>query len=492
MVHCRARAQTFLSQDLAIERVLFGAQRVAHAPMWDNGRPQPPGRWAEAARFAADALERDPEARVLIHCQKGRRRSVLVAYAVLRLRGRSPEEAARLILSHRDVARLVPAYRASVEAWLAAGARPPTDRRGNRENLGNRSRAGGARPLRGAIMLVPVSKNRVTVSIDRLRQRIGQRPEGAGPLPSDARSCPRCQSHYGAEEMRRNLRVCATCGHHFPVSARERLDQLAGSVGWGELWPELRASDPLQFFDLQAYPDRLRSAEASSGLGEAMVVADLQIVSEQCVGAVMDFAFMGGSMGAVVGEKLARAAERAIDRGVPLVVVTASGGARMQEGVLSLMQMAKTVVALEMLADERLPVIVVLGHPTTGGVWASFAALGDVTYAEPGALIAFSGPRVIEQTTREKLPPDFGRAETQLYNGQIDAVLDRRELAARIGRVLGILRRPALELGPAPAMQWAQERADRAARVAQALPGLSRRILERVVRGQDGPGEEPR
>jgi acetyl-CoA carboxylase carboxyl transferase subunit beta len=326
-----------------------------------------------------------------------------------------------------------------------------------------------------------MSRKYVTVSIDRLKGRTEEpRP------PAADRACPRCQSHYRAEEMRRNLRVCTACGHHFPVGARERLDQLAGTSGWRELWPELRASDPLQFFDMEPYPERVRRAEATTGLGEAVVAAELRVDGQPCVAAVMDFAFMGGSMGAVVGEKLARACERAIDRGLPLVVITASGGARMQEGVLALMQMAKTVVAFEALGDAGLPVVVVLGHPTTGGVWASFAALGDVTYAEPGALIAFSGPRVIEQTTREKLPPEFGLAESQLKNGQVDAVVDRRELGSRIGRVLRILDRPVPEGGPPLAVVWAQEGADRAARAAQALPGISRRWVQRVMSDEGG------
>lgn len=330
---------------------------------------------------------------------------------------------------------------------------------------------------------------RVTVSIDRLTGRGRARPDGAVRLPSDARTCPKCESTYREEEMRRNFRVCAACGHHFLCGARERLDQLSGGGGWVEISAELRATDPLQFTDLQPYAERIASSERSTGLGEAIVTAELSIVGEACVAAIMDFAFMGGSMGAVVGEKFARACDRCIERGVPLVVVSSSGGARMQEGVLSLMQMAKTVVGLEDLADARLPVVVVLAHPTTGGVWASFAALGDVTYAEPGALIAFSGPRVIEQTTREKLPPDFGLAETQLLNGQIDAVVDRRRLPERIGRVLCILSRPTLEPGPAPAVEWAQAGADRAARVAQALPALSRKLIERVVRGATGRGD---
>ena len=332
-----------------------------------------------------------------------------------------------------------------------------------------------------------VSKGPITVSVDRLRRRRVPAPgaEGQRP-PADDRSCPSCQSHYRAEEMRRNLRVCAVCGHHFPVSARERLDQLSGGGEWRELWPELRASDPLQFTDLQPYADRLERAEAS-GLGEAMVVAELAIDGNPCVAAAMDFGFLGGSMGSVVGEKLARACDRAVERHLPLVVVTTSGGARMQEGVLALMQMAKTVVAFELLHDAELPVVVVLAHPTTGGVWASFASLGDVTYAEPGALIAFSGPRVIEQTTRERLPDDFGRAEVQKANGQVDDVVDRRDLAARIGAVLAILERPAGDTA-APAVAWAQMHAERAARVAQGLPGLSRKWASRVLGTDlDGP-----
>ena len=330
-----------------------------------------------------------------------------------------------------------------------------------------------------------MSKDFVHVSIDRLRKRM-HRPEGGRRLPSDDRVCPRCESHYRAEEMRQNMRVCPVCDHHFPVGARERLDQLAGGAEWRELWAEMRATDPLQFVDLQPYPERVRRSEADSALGEALVCAELAVRGQQCVAAVMDFGFMGGSMGSVVGEKLARACDRAVERRRPLVVITSSGGARMQEGVIALMQMAKTVVGFENLADARLPTIVVLGHPTTGGVWASFAALGDVTYAEPGALIAFSGPRVIEQTTREKLPPDFGRAETQLHNGQVDAVVDRRELPDRIGRVLAILDRD-LEPGPAPIVEWAQEGAGRAARAAQALPGLPKRLIARVSGKEEAP-----
>jgi acetyl-CoA carboxylase carboxyl transferase subunit beta len=335
-----------------------------------------------------------------------------------------------------------------------------------------------------------VPNKHVHVSVDRLK-RIAHIPDK--PKRPDEGTCPRCGSHYRAEEMERNARVCISCGHHFPITARARLDHLADGGRWRELWTELRASDPLQFVDLEPYPQRARKAESGTGLGEAVVVAELEVGGHPCVAAIMDFAFMGGSMGSVVGEKIARACERAIELGVPLVTVTASGGARMQEGVLALMQMAKTVVAFEEMNDARLPIVVVLAHPTTGGVWASFAALGDVTYAEPGALIAFSGPRVIEQTTREKLPPDFGLAESQLHNGQIDAVVDRRDLPARIGRVLRITHRPGLEAAAGFPFQITHASGEVAGRMAegvaravtQKLPRIPRKIADRIS-GTDG------
>ena len=317
-----------------------------------------------------------------------------------------------------------------------------------------------------------MSKHPITVSVDKLlRKRPPEAP--ARKLPADQRSCPKCQSHYRADELRRNMGVCLSCGHHFAVGARERLDQLSEGGSWHELWSELRASDPLQFVDLQPYPDRVERAEAAGGT-EALVCAEIEIRGHRCVAAIMDFSFLGGSMGSVVGEKLARASDRCVERGLPLVCITASGGARMQEGVIALMQMAKTIVAFEQMHDAELPVVVVLVHPTTGGVWASFASIGDVTYAEPGALISFSGPRVIEQSTREKLAPEFGRAETQLLNGQVDGVVDRRELPARIGKVLAILDRPT-GLDPPPAVTWAQQNAERAAAAARNLPDASRR-----------------
>jgi acetyl-CoA carboxylase carboxyl transferase subunit beta len=327
-----------------------------------------------------------------------------------------------------------------------------------------------------------MSRRPISVSIDRLR---GKRLDAGPPrrLPGDDRSCPHCQSHFRAEEMERNCYVCAVCDHHFPMTARQRLDHLAGGGRWVEIAGELRAADPLRFIDLQPYTERVSAAEAK-GATEAIIAATLAIDGQPCVVAAMDFGFLGGSMGSVVGERFARAAEAAVARNVPLISITSSGGARMQEGVLALMQMAKTIVALDELADARLPFVVVLAHPTTGGVWASFASLGDVTYAEPGALIAFSGPRVIEQTTREKLPADFGLAERQFAHGHVDAVVDRRELPARLGRLLAILEQPPQDEAQSLASQLAQNGSERAARVAHALPGLSRRLRGRPADGR--------
>ena len=210
-----------------------------------------------------------------------------------------------------------------------------------------------------------------------------------------------------------NLRVCTQCGHHFPVRARERIEQLADKGSFAEEAADLRSADPLSFFDLRAYKERLAEAEVATGLGDALVVGAATIEDLPCELAVMDFSFMGGSMG-VVGEKFARACESAAARGVPLISVSASGGARMQEGILALMQLPKTVVAVEELHEAGCALISVMAHPTTGGLLASFASLGDVLLAEPGALMSFAGPRVVAQTTREKLPDDFGLAESNL------------------------------------------------------------------------------
>jgi acetyl-CoA carboxylase carboxyl transferase beta subunit len=258
-------------------------------------------------------------------------------------------------------------------------------------------------------------------------------PEDGRPHPN---TCPKCGSHYRDDELAEHLNVCPHCGHHFPVHARERIRQLVDTDTFVEESAELRSDDPLEFFDLRPYSERLAEAELSTGLGEAMVIGRAAIDDQPCQLAVMEFGFMGGSMGRVVGEKFARACEEAAERGVPLVSVTTTGGARMQEGILSLMQLPKTVCAVEDLRDAGGTLISVMAHPTTAGVLASFASLGDVLVAEPGALLSFTGPRVVQQTTREKLPGDFGLAESNLRYGHVDAIVPRPELRLTLGRLL--------------------------------------------------------
>jgi acetyl-CoA carboxylase carboxyl transferase subunit beta len=261
-------------------------------------------------------------------------------------------------------------------------------------------------------------------------------PESSNDEKKHPNTCPSCGSHYRNDELEANLRVCPQCGHHFPVRARDRIAQLADKGTFQEEAVELRSEDPLAFFDLRPYTERLAEAEVSTGLGDAMVIGGAAIENEACELAVMDFSFMGGSMGSVVGEKLTRAVDSAVERKVPLVTITASGGARMQEGILSLMQLPKTVCAIEDLRDARCGFISVMTHPTTAGVLASFASLGDVIVSEPGALLAFTGPRVVQQTTRERLPDDFGLAESNLRFGHLDAIIPRTELRPFLGRAL--------------------------------------------------------
>ena len=251
-------------------------------------------------------------------------------------------------------------------------------------------------------------------------------------------TCPVCESHYRDDELKDALWVCGQCGHHFPMPARARVEQLADEGSWQEEAAEVRSDDPLDFFDLRPYSERLVEAELNTGLGEAIVVGQATVGGHACELAVMDFAFLGGSMGSAVGEKFSRACDSAATRGVPLISVSASGGARMQEGILSLMQLPKTVAAVEDLHDAGSPIISVMTHPTTAGVLASFATLGDVLLAEPGALLIFAGPRVVQQTTREKLPDDFALSESNLRLGHVDAVVPRPELPAVLTRLLGL------------------------------------------------------
>src|SRR5438445_3420886 len=265
-----------------------------------------------------------------------------------------------------------------------------------------------------------MSSSRIDVSIEH---RDAPEPQGT----KHPNTCPQCDSHYRDDELDATLWVCPHCGHHFPMKARARIASLADAGTFSEEATDVRSEDPLQFFDVRPYAERLAEAELKTGLGEAMVIGQADLETTPCELAVMDFSFMGGSMGSAVGEKFSRACDSAAERGVPLVAVTTSGGARMQEGILSLMQLPKTVCAVEDLHDAGVPMLTVMAHPTTAGVLASFASLGDVTIAEPGALIALTGPRVVQQTTREKLPEDFGLAEQNLRFGHLDAIVPRSE-----------------------------------------------------------------
>jgi len=278
-------------------------------------------------------------------------------------------------------------------------------------------------------------QGRVDVQIEN------KRPDEPSPDQAHPNTCPRCGSHYRDEELAQNLRVCPQCGHHFPVRSRERIEQLADPDSFVEEDAELRSADPLGFFDLRPYTERLAEAEVATGLGDAILCGRAAIEAEECRLAVMDFAFMGGSMGSVVGEKFVRACESATAGGVPLVSVSASGGARMQEGILALMQLPKTVCAIEELHESGGALFSVLTHPTTGGVLASYASLGDVVVAEPGALMSFAGPRVVAQTTREKLPDDFGLAESNYRFGHLDAIVARSELRPTLSRLLRLFGR---------------------------------------------------
>ncbi len=275
---------------------------------------------------------------------------------------------------------------------------------------------------------------RIDVSIEH--KNLPEPDRGERPDPN---TCPSCHSHYRDDELDEHLRVCPQCGHHFPVHARARIAQLADPDSFVEEAEDLRSDDPLGFFDLRPYTERLVEAELNTGLGDAALIGGAAIDGSLCQLFVMDFGFMGGSMGRVVGEKFARACDSAAERGVTLVSVTASGGARMQEGILSLMQMPKTVTAVEDLHEARCALVSVMAHPTTAGVLASFASLGDVIVAEPGALLSFTGPRVVQQITREKLPDDFGRAESNLRFGHLDAIVPRAELRSYVARLLRLL-----------------------------------------------------
>ena len=251
--------------------------------------------------------------------------------------------------------------------------------------------------------------------------------------------CPACQQMIFASDLTASLKVCPHCGHHMRVGALERLAWTFDPEGFTRIELPKAPADPLRFRDQKRYADRLREAREKTGLEDAIVVAHGTVGGARAVVAAMAFDFMGGSMGAAVGEGIVAAARLAVLQRAALVVFTASGGARMQEGAISLMQMPRTVIATRQVKAAGLPFVVVLTDPTTGGVTASFAMLGDIQIAEPGALIGFAGARVIEQTVHEKLPEGFQRAEYLLAHGMVDMVVTRGEMRAVLGRVLGML-----------------------------------------------------
>jgi acetyl-CoA carboxylase carboxyl transferase subunit beta len=255
--------------------------------------------------------------------------------------------------------------------------------------------------------------------------------------------CPSCRQPIFNADLEANLYVCPKCQHHFKIGARQRIDLLL-DPGYERVDAGLRSTDPLNFTDVRPYKKRLRAAQEATGLDDAILNAVGQLGPHSIVLSAMEYGFIGGSMGAVVGETIARAVDRARLGHKPLIVVAASGGARMMEGVASLMQMAKISAALAQLADARVPYICVLTDPTTGGVTASFAMLGDLNIAEPGALIGFAGPRVIEQTIRQKLPEGFQRSEFLLEKGFLDAIVHRRDLKPYLIRALEFLKAPAV------------------------------------------------
>jgi acetyl-CoA carboxylase carboxyl transferase subunit beta len=255
--------------------------------------------------------------------------------------------------------------------------------------------------------------------------------------------CPGCRQAIFKADLEANLNVCPKCQHHFKMGARQRFDLLL-EPGYEIVDGGLRSTDPLNFVDVKPYKQRLRKAQEETGLDDAILNAVGCLGSQEVVVSAMEYSFIGGSMGAVVGETIARAVDRARLGRKPLIIVAASGGARMMEGVVSLMQMAKISTALAQLDDAKVPYICLLTDPTTGGVTASFAMLGDLNIAEPGALIGFAGPRVIEQTIRQKLPEGFQRSEFLLEKGFLDAVVHRRDLKTYIARALQFLQAPAI------------------------------------------------
>jgi acetyl-CoA carboxylase carboxyl transferase subunit beta len=254
--------------------------------------------------------------------------------------------------------------------------------------------------------------------------------------------CAKCEQIIYNKELEENLRICPKCGAHFRIGARERIAQLFDPESFQEIGAGISPKDALQFSDIQPYKDRITAAQKKTGLRDACMAGEALIEGKGIAVAILDFDFMGGSMGSVVGEKVTLAIEMAVAKRLPLLIISASGGARMQESILSLMQMAKTSVALARLSQAGLPFISLLTDPTTGGVTASFAMLGDIILAEPKSLIAFAGPRVIEQTIRQQLPDGFQLSEFLLNHGMIDAIVARPQLRGYLSKLLAFFAEP--------------------------------------------------
>jgi len=251
--------------------------------------------------------------------------------------------------------------------------------------------------------------------------------------------CYKCANAVYNKDLDENFKVCPTCGYHFKLTFSERLDMLLDKGSFVECDEDLRSYDFLGVVDSKPYKDRIKSSEEKSSLSEAIITGLGKIAGRPVSIGIMDFSFMGGSMGSVVGEKVTRMIERAVHKGIPAIIITTSGGARMQEGIMSLMQMAKTSAALAKLSEAKLPYIAVLTDPTTGGTTASYAMLGDINIAEPGALIGFAGPRVIEQTIRQKLPSGFQRSEYLLEHGMVDMVTERKNIKVTIEKLISFM-----------------------------------------------------
>ena len=251
--------------------------------------------------------------------------------------------------------------------------------------------------------------------------------------------CPKCETMVFDKELDENLKVCPKCEYHFPIGARERIHSLVETCTFEEMDAEMTSVDPLKFVDKTPYPKRVQEHQTATNLKDAVLTGICKIGEHRVALGVMDFSFIAASLGSVVGEKLTRLIERATEKELPVIIISTSGGARMQEGMLSLMQMAKTSAALAYHAQRRLPYISVLTHPTTAGVMASYASLGDLILAEPGAMIGFAGPRVIKDTTQAELPPGFQTAEFLLDHGLIDAIVPRKEMKPRFIEYLDFL-----------------------------------------------------